>query len=146
MCHDHIGPGQDGYQNDNLLCLACHDFYNRPGPQYPHFEGDRDDASSTSDESCVNSLVDSSSEDEPDMKTSVRFRDEVVLQTFPVGSGCTSGGALLEGRQSLCQRVDEVKLTKRARTRLRSRRRNLPKPTCTLSRPEQIGLAPEPAI
>ena len=85
-------------------------------PQYPHLEGDRDDVSSTSDESCVNSLVASSSEDEPDVKTSVRFSDEVVLHTVPVESGCTSGGALLEGRQPLSHRADEVKFTKRART------------------------------
>ena len=43
-------------------------------------------------------------------------------------------------------RVLQEAINKRARTRLRRRHRNPPKPTCTPSRPEQMGLASEPAI
>ena len=81
MCHEHIGPGQEDYPNNNMFCLAWHEHFNRPGHGNHHSEGDRDDTSDTSDGSCVNSLVDSS-DDEPDVKTSVRFSDEVVLHIF----------------------------------------------------------------
>ena len=96
MCHEHIGPGQEDHPNNNMFCLACHEYYNRPGPGNNYSEGDRDETSDTSDGSCVNSLVDSS-DDEPDVKTSVLFSDEVVLHTFPILPGCTSGGVLWRG-------------------------------------------------
>ena len=52
-----------------------------------------DDCDSESDTSCVKSLVDGSG-DEPEVKKSVQFSDEVALHTFSIEFGCASGGVL----------------------------------------------------